>query len=43
MFGRRARFTLQAAEDEEGGTLALIVLPCPAEPSTTPTDAATTA
>ena len=43
MFGKRARFTLQAADDEEGGTLALIVLPCPAEPSTTPTPAPTAA
>lgn len=29
-FGSRARFELQAAGDAEGGTLALIVLPCPA-------------
>ena len=40
MFGQRATFTLQAADDAEGGTLALIVLPCPAEPGTTPTTAA---
>jgi hypothetical protein len=31
MFGQRASFTLQAADDAEGGTLALIVLPCPAD------------
>jgi hypothetical protein len=39
LFGLRARFTLQAAVDAEGGTLALIVLPCPAEPTVTPTAA----
>jgi hypothetical protein len=33
LFGERATFTLQAAGDAEGGTLALIVLPCPAEPA----------
>ena len=37
LFGQRARFTLKAADDAEGGTLALIVLPCPTEPSTTAT------
>ena len=31
LFGDRATFTLQAAADAEGGTLALIVLPCPTE------------
>jgi hypothetical protein len=31
LFGQRASFTLQPAADAEGGTLALIVLPCPAE------------
>jgi sensor histidine kinase YesM len=31
MFGERASFTLQAADDAEGGTLALIVLPCPSD------------
>jgi hypothetical protein len=36
MFGQRARFTLQPAGDAEGGTLALIVLPCPAEPTSAP-------
>ena len=32
MFAERASFTLRAADDAEGGTLALIVLPCPAAP-----------
>jgi hypothetical protein len=31
LFGERASFTLQAADDAEGGTLALIVLPCPSD------------
>lgn len=43
LFGQRATFTLQAANDAEGGTLALIVLPCPAEPGTTPITAAAVA
>ena len=43
MFGQRASFTLQAAGDAEGGTLALIVLPCPAEPTTPPATAQTAA
>ncbi|MBI3154276.1 MAG: histidine kinase [Burkholderiales bacterium] len=30
LFGERARFELKPAGDAEGGTLALIVLPCPA-------------
>jgi hypothetical protein len=36
MFGARARFQLTPADDAEGGTLALIVLPCPAEPEPPP-------